>query len=139
MSVVGDLRAALRDNLKTIPDIQVSRYALPNPTPPGIHILPPGAKYHMAMSSGLTEYTFTVQAFVALNADSGPQILLDELLDETAERSLCNAVESDPTLGGLAEDVYCSEASPARFLVTADNRALLTSDWTVTVYVDGST
>ena len=91
------------------------------------------------MSSGLTEYEFTVQAFVALNADTGPQILLDELLDETSERSLCAAVESDPTLGGLSEDVYCSEAQPARFLVTVDNRALLTSDWTVTVYVDGST
>lgn len=136
MSVVGDLRAGLRDNLKTIPDLQVSRYALPNPTPPGIHILPPAVKYHQAFQGGLTDYTFTVQAFVALTTDIGPQMLLDELIDETGERSLCRAVESDKTLGGLATDVYCAEALEPRVLVTASNLGLLLSDWIVTVYVE---
>jgi len=135
MSVVGDLRAGLRDNLKTIPDIQVSRYALANPTPPGIHILPPAAKYHQAFQ-GDTDYTFTVQAFVALTTDIGPQILLDELLDEKGERSVCRAVESDKTLGGLASDVFCSEVLEPRVIVTSSNMGLLLSDWVVTVSVE---
>lgn len=138
--LIRNLRAGLRDNLKAgISDVQVSRYFLSNPTPPGIHILPPAIRYHGAMGAGLTDYTFTVQAFVALTMEIGPQILLDDLLAETGDRSILAALEADPTLGGVAEDLIVTEAMQPRILVTADNKALLTSDLMVTVYVDGST
>jgi hypothetical protein len=136
MSVVGDLRAGLRDNLKTITGLQVSRYAIARPHGMGVHILPPSVKYHQAFSAGLTDYTFTIQAFVPITSDPAPQIFLDELIDETSETSLCRAVESDPTLGGLATDVTCTEVAEPRYIVTAENLAYLLSDWLVTVYVE---
>lgn len=137
MSVIGDLRAALRDNLKTLPDLQVSRYALNNPTPPGVHILPPSIRYHQSFGEeeAISDLTFTVQAFVALNNELGPQILLDEMIAPAGDRSVRMAIESDKTLGGLASDLIVSEVSDARWIVTASNQALLIADWTVTVFV----
>lgn len=140
MSVsVRSLRDGLRENLKAIDGIQVSRYFLVQPTPPGIHILPPAVEYHGAFHGGLTTYTFTVQAFVQLTESVASQVFLDELLDETGPRSVPAALEADPTLGGVAQDVVVREAARAEIQSTVGNMLMLTSDWTVTVLVNGST
>lgn len=139
---VRSLRDGLRENLKAIQGIQVSRYFLVNPTPPGIHILPPSVEYHGSMHSGLTTYTFTIQAFTSLSGSAGDissQILLDELLDETGPRSVVAALEADPTLGGVAQDVTVDTAASAQPQQTLEGLVLLTSDWTARVFVNGST
>lgn len=136
---VAELRAGLRANIKaTIANVQVSAYILASPTPPGIHIFPGESRFDLAMNRGLDEYDFTVQAFVAWSSDQGSQAFLDELRDPINARSLKAAIESDLTLGGVCEDLRVMGISPYRNLVTMDNRSLLVSDWTVTVYVDSS-
>ena len=137
--IVAAIRAGLRVNIKTtIPNVQVSAYILSSPTPPGIHIFPGETRFDLAMNRGLDEYDFTVQAFAAWTADQGTQSFLDELRDPAGARSLKAAIESDLTLDGASEDLRVTGISPYRNLVTADNRSLLVSDWTVTVYVDSS-
>lgn len=139
MSLVGDIRAGLRANIKAnIPDWQVSRYVLANPTPPGIQIIPGEIRFSQAMGQGSVEYDFRIQAFVA-DTDQAKQVQLDSLMAASGDGSLTAAIESDPFLGGVAEDVYVGSMTGYQFLVTGDNRALLISDWNVTVHVNGST
>ena len=137
MSQIGDLRSALRENLKTIPGSQVSRYALFNPTPPGFHLWPSNVPdYHKTFGEPgvrLSEVEFTVQAFVAFSTDIGAQEIMDEYLEAAGPKSVVAAVESDKTLGGLADDIFTRLEQAYAAIVTADNRPLLTSDWLVTV------
>ena len=138
-TTVADLRAGLRANIKaTVPNLQVSAYILSSPSPPGVHIFPGETRFDLAMNRGLDEYDFVIQAFVAWTTDQGSQSLLDDLRDPIAARSLKAAIESDLTLGGHCADLRVVNISPYRNLVTMDNRSLLVSDWTVTVYVDSS-
>ena len=139
MSVVGEIRAGLRANIKgAIPNVQVSAYVLSSPTPPGIHIFPGETRYDLAMNRGLDEYDFTVQAFIAHTGDQGNQSFLDDLISPAGLRSMKNAIENDLTLGGVSEDCRVISNNGYRLLVTGDNRGLITSDWLVTVYVDSS-
>lgn len=134
MSQIGDLRSALRDNLKTIAGVTVSRYALVNPTPPGFHIIPSEIpSYHKTFGHlGLSEVQFTVQAFVALGTNEGAQDMMDEWLG-AEDRSVALAIESDRTLGGLCEDLIVESSTGYGFILTTDNRPLLTADWLVTI------
>jgi hypothetical protein len=139
VTATRDIRAGLRANIKAnIPNLQVSSYVLANPTPPGVHIYPGETRFDLAMNRGLDEVDFIVQAFVAHTGDQGSQSYLDDLRDPTGDRSIKAAVESDLTLGGVAEDLRVVSLTEYRMLVTADNRALITTDWLVTVYVDSS-
>lgn len=137
MSQIGDLRAALRENLKTIPGVSVSRFALNNPTPPGIHLWPSEIpQYHRSFGlaeTRLSEVHFTVQAFVAFSSNEGSQEILDEMMDTEGPRSIAKAVEADKTLGGLSHDVYADSSTGYQFLETPVGIPLLTSDWLVTV------
>jgi hypothetical protein len=140
MSVVGDIRAGLRANIKaSIPNVQVSPYVLASPTPPGVHIFPAESRYDLAMNRGLDEYDFTVQAFIAHTGDQGNQSFLDELISPVGARSMKRAIERDLTLAGVSEDCRVISNTGYRLLVTSDNRGLITVDWLVTVYVDSST
>jgi hypothetical protein len=136
MTQIRDLRTALRENLKTIPGVQVSRYALKQPTPPGIHLWPSEVpSYHKTFGTPpvLAEIHFTVEAFVAYTTDIGGQERLDEMLGAEGPMSVALAVESDPTLGGFAQDIECASSGGYGFTVTATNVELLTADWLVTI------
>lgn len=141
MSQVGDLRSALRDNLKSVPGMRmVYAYVASNPSPPCLQIWPSEIPaYHKTFgvsTARLAEVQFTVQAIVTMGTDVGGQQIMDELLDADGARSVSAAVESDPTLGGLSHDVYCTSNGGYGFLVRADSGTqLLTADWLVTVIV----
>lgn len=136
MSTVGKIRAALRANIKSsIRNLQVSPYVLASPTPPGVHVMPAEVRFDLAMGHGLDEYDFTIQAFVAHTSGEGNQSYLDELIDPGGTRSMKRAIESDRQLGGLATDLRVVSNNGYRLLVTQDNRALITSEWLVTVWL----
>ncbi len=138
MSVsVRSLREGLRENLNVIGGLNVLPYFKSNAVLPVIQLLPPSVEYHGTFHSGLTTYTFRVIASASLTTDYGPQMFLDELLDETGDRSVCAAVEADQTLGGVAQYVHCTAAETV-LQDFADNVQALTSEWTVTVGVNGS-
>lgn len=130
MSILGDLRAGLAHNLRTIQDVQVSPYVLSQPTPPGIQILPAEVNYHQAFANGRDAWRFTVQAFVAFSSDTGSQVLLDRLIEEIPA-----ALESDPTLNGAASDVVVRGASGYRLLDRAGGGQLILSEFLVDVVI----
>ena len=103
-----------------------------------LHLWPSGPLiYHQAFGTdpGLSEVHFTIQAVAEFSNDYSPQITLDRLLDVTGEDSVREAVESDRTLGGLADDVICDQAGGYEFSVGLDNVARLTTEWSVRVLV----
>lgn len=102
---LAQIRTGLAANLAGLTNVQVSAYMLANPTPPCVHLWPTGVTYDLAMQRGYDQWTFTVQAFVALTADIGGQKLLDQFIAPSGSQSIKTRLESDPTLGGLVEDV----------------------------------
>lgn len=136
MGQIADLRAALRENLKQIPGVQVSRYALANPTPPGIHLWPSEIPaYHKVFGRPpeLTEIHFTVEAFVALTTDIGAQDYMDEMLEPNGAKSVVAAIESDTTLAGACQDLLVVSSTSYQPIVAQGRTPLLTSEWLVTI------
>jgi hypothetical protein len=140
MSVLGDIRSGLRDNIKANLDgWQVSPYRIASPTPPGIMIVRGEIRPHRAMQQGLVEYDLRVLAFVADAGDARiTQVHLDALLDPSGPGSMMAAIESDKTLGGVADDLVVQTIPEEQILVGADNMGRVIAEWPVMVYV-GST
>lgn len=138
MSSIGDLAAGLKANLDTL-DIQVSKYPRSNPIGSLIHLWPSDIPaYHQAMQMGLTEIYFTVQLLFAYNDDAGTAARVYDYLEPTGSRSIRQAIESDRTLGGVADRVTVVSNSGLAPGVTLDNQPKLTSDWTVRILLNGS-
>ena len=136
MGQINDLRSALRENLKQIAGIQVSRYALYNPTPPGIHLWPSEIPaYHKVFGRPpqLSEIHFTVEAFVAFGTDIGSQEYMDQMLEPNGDKSVVAAIESDVTLAGACQDLIVVSSTSYQPIMTPDSRQLLTSEWLVTI------
>jgi hypothetical protein len=136
VTTLAQLRTGLADNLATIKGVQVSPYALAQPIPPGIQILPGEVDFRGAFARGFDLWRFQVQAYVAYSADTGSQVLLDELLNPTGARSVKTALESDPTLGGVAFGVFVPTASGYRLVDRADGSQMILVDFSVEVSVE---
>jgi hypothetical protein len=139
VSQIGDLRGGLKDNLRAIPfGLQINMYAMANPTPPGIHLWPSAIpSYHRTFGAplGISEYEFTVQAYVAFTTDIGAQELLDQFLGDEGELSVAVAIESDKTLGGNADDLMVQSSPGYDFADSPTGTPLLLAEWIVTVIV----
>lgn len=129
------IREALASNLSTIPNVQVSAYQLSNPTPPAIHVVPGMTEYHQTFggSSEAEWWEFTVQAFVAIPNDIGSQRRLDEMLESTGSSSVKAAIESDPTLGGIVDDLIVTTRTGYQLYVNEGRGTVLGAAWTVRV------
>lgn len=132
----AEIRAGLEANLRAIADVQVNPYWLSSPTSPALQILGGRQEYDKAMSRGLDVRYYTVQAYVALTTDIGAQKLLGQLRDPAGPTSVKEAVESDPTLGGIVGGVQVTELGPERPVLT-EGRQGLASEWTVKVTASG--
>lgn len=108
-TLIGRIRAGLAANLSAIDGCQVSAYMLSNPTPPCLFVsIDPaeGVRYDRAMQRGLDEYSLRVHGIVAVTSDQGAQSRLDEWLASRGPGSVKAAIESDRTLGGVADDTH---------------------------------
>jgi hypothetical protein len=130
------IRAGIAANISAISDLQVSAYMLANPTPPNVQVIPGDTDYDLAMHRGLDELTMRVVVSVGLVADIGAQKNLDEYLAGSGPRSIKQAVESDPTLGGVVADVTVTAATGPKVLAT-EQGGVLFSEWTVQVLATG--
>lgn len=135
MATIREIRHALAAQLQEAIGFQCSPYVLANPTPPTLQIRPGARAPHKTMGPIAVAHStreFFVQAIVAHVNDAGSQDLLDEFMESGQVDA---ALEADPTLGGLVGGILCTGDSGYQILVTGDNRALLTSEWAVTVYL----
>jgi hypothetical protein len=139
MPTVADLREGLAANLRTIKGVQASAYMLASPTPPSMHVFPADATYDVANARGIDLHRFTVQAFVGNVSDIGAQQKLDELANPYGATSVKQAVESDRTLGGAAQDVRVTGFGGYRQINLEGRGPMLMCEWTVEVYARGTT
>lgn len=136
---VATVRTAMAAALGSISDVQVNPYALSQPTPPGLQILPPGVQYDRAMHRGLDEWTFMVQGFVAFSTDIGSQVLLDQMCQPSGSRSVKAALEADPTLGGAVGSLHVIEQSPGSVVQLPNTGSqMLLVEWKVQVMASAS-
>ncbi len=130
-----DIRNGIADNLRTIPGLQVSAYALANPTPPAAHVLRGSVLYDQAFHGGTHIWTMRVQAFVALVSDIGGQKLLDRYLSPDGALSVKAAIEADTTLGGAVADLHVTTATGEQVFLRDQGGSVLGSEWTVEVWL----
>lgn len=132
------MRAGLAASLSTIQDVQVNAYAMAQPTPPGIQILPPAVTYDQAFHRGMDTWVFVVQGFVALTTDVGSQVLLDQMCAPSGSNSVKAALESNPTLSGDVFSVHVLAQSPGRVVDFANGTSpMMLVEWQVEVRASG--
>ena len=136
---VSQVRRQMATQMSVISDVQVNPYALAQPTPPGIQILPPSVAYDTTMHRGIDEWTFIVQGFVAVTTDIGSQALLDDMCAPTGFDSVKAALEADTSLGGLVDDLRVQNQSPGRIVDTPGGGSpMLLVEWQVQVFARGT-
>lgn len=141
MALLKGIRAGLAKNLQTIPaPRQISPYMLANPTPPTLQVMgPEEVVYHFTSASGLhslasSRWRLVVQGFAAASyGDEGAQRLIDDWLDDDGPSSVRAALEAEPTLGGLVDDVTVVDSRGYLMYVIEGRGAVLGADWVVDV------
>jgi hypothetical protein len=135
---IGDIRAALAANLASIANVQISPYRLSDPTFPSIQVAwPEDIKYHEAMHNGMESIVMIVMAFGGTMTDIGAQKILDQLITPSGATSVKAAIESDPTLGGHADDLIVVSCTGYREYAIGQIAAL-GCEWRVEVTAPGS-
>jgi hypothetical protein len=140
---VADLRAireGLAANLAAIEDVQVLAYGKSNPTPPTLMITPddPVVDFDHSGSRGSDRYHLVIDAAVAFASDQGAQHKLDAYLSGNGGRSVKAAAESDPTLGGAADDVRVVEGRAYNTYVSEGRGPVLACRFSVLVIAEGT-
>lgn len=107
-AIRAGLVAALK---KQFPEgYQISGYALGSPTPPAFEVIPGRVSYHQqfgADGGGLREWS--VVAYFSLSADIASQQRADEFFENDPVKA---ALEADPTLGGVVDDLIVDTGEP---------------------------
>ena len=135
MASIAAIRAGLAANLGTL-GFKVSPYVLANPTPPVAWIRPSSetvVEYHRTMAGGTVlggkqDWHMLVQAYVGTVADIGSQKKLDSLIDQIPA-----LIESDRTLGGVAQDVFVEGCNGYLEYSRPDGSTVLGAEWQVLV------
>lgn len=137
MASLTDLREALASNLSAITGLNESAYFRSNPTPPACEVTPGEITYDEAMQRGLDEWEFMVRVFVGVPNDIAAQKRLDSMMASSGTASIKAALESDPTLGGHAQDLHVTRCSGYRVYGPETGPVALGAEWTVRVFADG--
>lgn len=130
MASLSEIRAGLAANLGALRGFQIFPYVLSNPTPPVAWVRPSSdtfVEYHRAMGA-LDNWHMVVQVYVSTTADIGAQKKLDALID-----SIKGVIESDKTLGGVAQDVFLESGSGYLEYARPDGTTALGAEFSVLV------
>jgi hypothetical protein len=125
------IRAGLVSNLSSL-GIQSKGYVLGSIMPPSIECFPGEVSYDGAMQRGHDELEWTVRVTWSITIDIATQEKLDAFLDPSGATSVKTLIESDPTLGGVVDDLHVSGASGYQVREIQGGTAL-SCDWTVTI------
>jgi hypothetical protein len=131
---MSDLRQGLAEALRTIPSLRVYELLPDNPNPPGVAISLDRVVYDSVFARGCDEYEFTIHLFVARGDDRTAQVRIEDYIAGNGPSSIKAAIETDPTLGGVAQTVRVSEARNLGTQDRADGTSLMLVDFTVTIH-----
>ena len=90
-------------------------------------------EYHGAMGAGLVTHTYTVTTVVGRAAERTSERLLDTYMSY-GSGGIRYAIESDVTLGGVAQTSIVEQAGPIRTIEGNDNTTYLSTEFRVIVY-----
>jgi hypothetical protein len=133
MADLTAIRAGLKANLETIPNLRASANIPDMPNPPQAIIALNRIGYDVANAKGAAQYDFVVTVIVGRQSERTAQTSLDEYISTTHARSIKNAIQSDRTLAGSAYDVRAVEMTGLN-VVSIGEVNYLSADFSVTVY-----
>jgi hypothetical protein len=130
---IASLRTGLAARLATITGLRVNTYGVDTPNVPSATIRLSRVSYDSTLSRGADEVEFLVTMAVGRAEDRTAQIALEAYLAGTGASSVKTAIESDPTLGGVALNTRVQEARNLTTEDRGDGIGYLTVDFTVIV------
>lgn len=123
----------LRAQLTTVTGLRVYDHIADSFQPPAAMVAIETVDYHQAFRGGDSVYTFRISLLVARTDDRTAQRKLDEFLSYSGDKSIRQAIEADPTLGGRVEaSVVTSGGNVAAIQV--NEATYLGVDFDVTVH-----
>lgn len=139
MASLADIRAGIASKITTsIPGVQCSGYVLSSPTSPffDVELGPDGIEYDQSAGNGVMKFSLLIRGCI-VGLDIGQQKRLDEWTAPAGDGSLKAALETDPTLGGVASAVHVAKASGYRLTqVAGANNSYLGAEWDVEVFTE---
>ena len=140
MSDLGDIMDAMAGQLATqlgpvIEGLQVDGRLVWNPTPPSIDIYPSSPfQEQLGMGVGNNAIFLLVRARVATPDHEGAQELLLSMMDPNASTSVAQALDADPTFGGVVDNSAVGPPTDfGAFIDPGGGGALLGCTWQVEV------
>lgn len=113
MASVSAVRQGIATNLSTILGLRAFGF-VPDQIQTPVAIVAPDTgsflTYSTAFAGQADDMRFAVTVFVSRQWDRTSQATLDSYLDATSDDGVRTAIESDPTLGGIADDCRVLEA-----------------------------
>jgi len=111
MGKIADIRTALATAMSAVTGLSTEAYVRDIADVPVAMVGGPDPlEYDKTFGRGHDDYTFPVMIFSSKVSDEESQENLDSYLDPYGSKSLKAAIESDPTLGGVVDDLRVTEA-----------------------------
>lgn len=111
---------------------------LSNPTPPYAEVVPAPIEYDESFDRGTDVHRFIVRVLVGSNTDIGSQKRLDRYLAGSGNESFKEALESDRSLGGVAQDCYVRRCSGYRNFGRPGGNVVLGAEFEVEIRAEGA-
>jgi|SRR6056297_15404 len=133
---ITEIRDGIEANLETITGLRGYSEIPENPSIPAAVVSLDSVDYHQSFRNGLVQYNFTVSVIVGrFNARSAQQTL-NEFSDNTGDKSIKQAIESDRTLGGAAFDCVVQTMGGMNNIDLNDGNNYLATDFNVVAYAN---
>lgn len=133
MPTVTQIRAGLATNLATISGLRTSALIPDAPQPPIAVVIPNSISYDTTFHRGFDTYSYTVTLIVGRQSDRTAQNTLDGFCNPSGATSVKTAIESDRTLGSIAQSLRVTDMATYGSMTIADTVYLI-ADFSVTVY-----
>jgi hypothetical protein len=133
-ATVSSLRTGLATALGTIANLRVYELVPDNPQHPSAIIRIDRVEFDSTMARGSDEFAFVITVVVGRADDRAAQMKLETYVAGSGSQSIKTAIESDPTLGGIAMACRVQAAQNIGSLERPDGTSLLAVDFVVSVY-----
>lgn len=135
MASLKAVRNAVEDLIEGVGGLRIVDGGI---TPPAavVTLANEGINYHETMQDGLARWELRVLVYVGTSYTRSARDKLDDYMDVAGVPSVKAAIEADPTLGGLVDDLIVSSARQADFVFQEGGTTLqyLGGEFFVTIY-----
>lgn len=119
-ATISQIAAGLATNLGTVAGLRTSAYQPEQLNPPCAFPVLNTVTYQNAFQGGDVQTDWTIHVIVGRYTDRTAQAVLDTYLSYSGSSSIRSAIESDRTLGGVAQTLVVMSAASITSLNSAD-------------------